>query len=616
MNSIHRWARFIQQPWGLLRAAAILAVCAGPLHAQQFHETFGGGYVQGEEGNSIIESSNGDLITAGSSYSFHANGNPVAYVVRTDGNGSPLWQMVYDIQGSGACAATDIKEYSNGEFIVVGWSQQGTVRSGFAMRIDAAGNPLWVSTISVPIISVEANSVVITQFGNGITTQPGDVVIAGATYGPRARFNGFITRLDANGNHIWGNTYSVQNGGVDNEDRLYGVDETQIPSSAGTIGDIVAVGTSGLPGAGIPYDIWVLRVGGDQGDIPASSPYGSALYGSAQDDAGYSIQELRYGSNPGDLAITGSSYGRPLPSSASEIIVMQLLPDPCDPGGPRAAIYIGDNNTADERGLCIREITSPSVGNVGNIVVSGESWASSIWAGGKDAYMQEFQEGTLAQASNYYYYGLVGWGTGDDDARSFTQTPNAPGSPGYAFTGSTTSQDLVVPGDTKDLWLSRVNTTFDNSCSYEFLQVTDDVAPWSPNCVPATVRKVVAITPDNTQRVDPGWKDYMACYSPFKTAMPGYNAPDASGSITLGTHPNPLPRGNTVSISYTLPADGIARITITDLLGRTIHESSGERKAGTTNETIPTEGWSTGTYLVTVASGGTSATARIVLKER
>ena len=253
-----------------LACLAMLAVASMPLSAQRFQYTFGGTNPTGEEGNAVIQAANGDIITAGTSVSLL--GTPQVYVIRTDPNGNVAlgWHYLYDVNTARIGGATDIKEYPNGDLIVVGWSGPVGVRRAFAMRLDPLGNVIWVRIVGSPRPNTQANSVVIMQTGAGA----GDIVIGGMTGGGAGTVDGMLARLDGSGNVLWENVYALPPGTRD--DIIASIDEARSFSP----GDIVAVGESRNVATGGLGDIWVLRVDGN-GNIPGAVPYGSALYGTA-----------------------------------------------------------------------------------------------------------------------------------------------------------------------------------------------------------------------------------------------------------------------------------------------------------------------------------------------
>ncbi|GAI67335.1 unnamed protein product, partial [marine sediment metagenome] len=106
-----------------------------------------------EEGNSVQETSDGGYIIAGwkwgsSSRGYHSD----AYLIKTDEDGSALWIKTYG--GIGNECAYSIKQTSNGEYIFSGYSYSFGV--GFSdvylVKIDLSGDALWTKTCGGPDI--------------------------------------------------------------------------------------------------------------------------------------------------------------------------------------------------------------------------------------------------------------------------------------------------------------------------------------------------------------------------------------------------------------------------------------------------------------------------------
>ncbi|MBS1911251.1 MAG: T9SS type A sorting domain-containing protein [Bacteroidetes bacterium] len=588
-----------------LVALALTMIGACPLAAQRWMDTFGGANPTGERGDGVTECANGDVVAVGTSVS--ATGQPQVYAVRTNASGNPVWHQVYNVAGLGSCTAADVKECANGNLALCGAVGNSASRVAFVMRLTSGGAFLWATTARTTLPINFATSILEAQFGNGVTTHAGDIVIGGATQSNVTGVSdGFIARFNSGGTQIWSTTYDVRNPGSW-YDQITSIDETQILSASGTVGDIVAVGASSASAAG-PFDIWVSRVDGNTGAIGAA-PQGSALFGTPQNDLGFTIHELRNGGHPGDLLVAGSSAGRPAPSSNDEAIVLQLLPDPCDAASPRAARYLGDNGTARDGATCAAEITAASVGTVGNIVVGGNN--APGWFGGSDGFLQQFQEGTLAKVGNYYYYG----GSADDIMAAMAEVTHAPNSQGFVFTGRTRSPGFIPVGNSQNLWIAKVDGGLNNTCGYEFRTMSDAPATLAHTCVPLST---LWLTPGTGTgpAVTPPWLADIVCFVATKPAI-GMNAASGTGSLaTLEAYPSPLRSGSALTVNYTLSETADVNITIVDIAGKEVYRNNGTRTGGRTTELVPTSGWAAGTYLVRATANGRSLTTRTAVLGR
>lgn len=584
-----------------LRAALALLVLTMltslPLHAQRWLETFGGGAPGGEEGRAVIEAANSDIVTAGTERSTF--GTPIVYVVRTDANGALLWHLSYDVDNSGQCGATDIKEYPNGDLAVVGWAQYPAGIRAFAMRLDAAGTVLWVSRFQTGDNSWAHSAVIATQ-GNGTSTNPDDLILAGYfdVPGSVAGYDGLLARLDANGNPIWIKTYDLTAGST-THDVLYGVDEAQITG----IGDIVATGSS-TDLAGVT-SVWVLRVDGNTGAI-GGAPQGSAIFTTPANvlAQGHAIIELRNGAFNGDLAITGITNNT---MNSADVLILQVAADPCDPANPRALQRLGEFvvGSADE-GFDLCEITDPAVGNVGNVMVTGYTKVTA----NVEVFLQEFQPGSMFPVGNMYHYG----DKGEDIGYSLAEVRNAPVTQGYAVTGFTNSPALIQPGNTQDELLFKVNGTLDLVCYYERIKPPTDTTYLNPTCTPAVETNLIDTIVTVEPTITPFWGAYLVCFASPKVRVAPAAAEGAISAVTV--YPRPSGRDASISLGYTLDSDATVAITVSDMVGRIVYSSKAARTAGSVTELIPTAGWSAGTYVATVTAGGRSSATRLIVADR
>ncbi|MBS1911250.1 MAG: T9SS type A sorting domain-containing protein [Bacteroidetes bacterium] len=585
-----------------LSIMALILLAAPPATAQRWQKTFGGANVNGERGNSVTETANGQLVSVGISQSANPAGEVL--VIRTTGQGVPVFRKVYQISGASACMANDVKELPNGDLVIVGWVQL-TFAKAFVMSITSTGAVNWCRLFSGPYQNTVAEAVKVAQFGPNSMTHAGDILIAGESYQPApGDSDGVIARFDATGNAIWIRSYNVLFQNQTCRDALFGLDET----SAVNPGEIVAVGQSTRPQAVNGSDVWVLRVDGGTGAIGAA-PQGSAVFGTAQNDAARGITELRMGAHPGDIAVAGLTYGRPAPSTSSEIVVMQIRPDPCDPLGPRAVRYLGDNGPGEDAGTSLAEVRNAAIGTVGDVVVAGYATYGAF--GGLDGFMQEFQEGTLAGVGGFFNYGDVG----TDQFRTLTPVLNAPNLPGYAAVGATNSAMLMPPGNTRNLWLVKNNGALNNICHYNLQDPLDVAANWNEECRTTTV--TTDPTPVSSAPVvaNVTW-DFQVCYANPKVALPQGAEAGTAGVAELDAYPRPVPAGDRLTLGYSLTADAEASVAIVDINGKTMYRNNGSRSEGRTTELVPTAGWPAGTYLARVTVNGHSATTRIVVLNR
>lgn len=108
---------------------AMLAIGTENSYAQRFQETFGSKDPVGEEGNAVIETSKGDLISAGTT---NVSGSEEMLLISTNAHGNANWSYTYQFPSFKLSGATDVKEFPNGDLVVVGW--EGTVPAPIRWR--------------------------------------------------------------------------------------------------------------------------------------------------------------------------------------------------------------------------------------------------------------------------------------------------------------------------------------------------------------------------------------------------------------------------------------------------------------------------------------------------
>ncbi|MDK2914937.1 MAG: hypothetical protein PWQ79_1852 [Thermococcaceae archaeon] len=234
---------------------------------------------------------NGDIIVAGETDSFGAGGGDV-WVLRLDENGNIKWQKTYG--GSDEDYAFAVSTAPNGDIILAGMSDSfGTGNGDFwVLRIDSEGNVKWSKTYGGSDFEVPYT----------VATVPnGDIVVAGFTWSFGAgRFDGWLLRLDENGNIKWQKTY----GGSDGDS--FG--SVAIDSN----GDIIVGGWTESLGTG-NGDAWVLRLD-ENGNVKWQKTYGGSSYDGAS--------AVVINKNTGDVVVAGYTEG--FGAGGSDVWVLRL----------------------------------------------------------------------------------------------------------------------------------------------------------------------------------------------------------------------------------------------------------------------------------------------------
>lgn len=154
---------------------------------EQWRKTFGG--TGAEIAHSLQLTSDNNYIFTGFTTSFGSTSADIL-VIKTDGNGNPIWQRTYG--GVQADIGYAIQQLPNGDFIIAGDSESygATSFDIFLLQIDANGNELWSKTIG-------GNDL---DFSNSVVHNGDDrFIIAGETHSLGAG-NGDALLLETTGN--------------------------------------------------------------------------------------------------------------------------------------------------------------------------------------------------------------------------------------------------------------------------------------------------------------------------------------------------------------------------------------------------------------------------------
>ncbi len=229
----------------------------------KWQKTFGGsGY---DWASDAVVTSEGDIIIAGHTNSFGANGYSDVWVLKLDGNGNVKWQKTYG--GSNNDWAESVAIAENGDVIVAGetYSFGADGLGVWILRLDENGNIKWQKVYeNEKIHHISAVKV----------TPDGDIVVVGGIRNSDTKMDLLIIKLDEYGNIKWVKTY----GGF-NEDSFIEADLIVLPS-----GDLIVASGSASFGIGyevdyedgrtIALDLWVLKIDKD-GNIEWQKAYGT-----------------------------------------------------------------------------------------------------------------------------------------------------------------------------------------------------------------------------------------------------------------------------------------------------------------------------------------------------
>jgi Secretion system C-terminal sorting domain len=224
-------------------------------------------------------------------------------------------------------------------------------------------------------------------------------------------------------------------------------------------------------------------------------------------------------------------------------------------------------------------------------VVSFAAAGSSLFA-----MVALYNNSTFAD-SLYYFYRTT------DNGQNWTQMNSTPLISNNGVTQfAASSQTLFVAGD------SGINFSNDNGATWQ--QGNQGL----PNLGP-TSSSITSMQVSGTNLVIGILGINQIWYSPLSYFASSSVAPSAapSTSLNLTISGNPA-SGSSVTISYTLPASGVAQITLMDELGRDVRVlQNGRASAGQNVVTIDPLSIEQGTYFVRVEAGGMSAMQKLVI---
>ena len=165
--------------------------------AQGWELSFGG--VKEDQGQSVIQTVDGGYVIAGYSESFGSDNDLDVYVVRTDVDGTELWNKVFD-EGVMEHAYSIIQTPDNGFLIVGDINMPGEDFDIYLLKISAAGKFIWSKTYGDPDAFDLGRDIV--------PSADGGYVIIGKTKGTDSGEDDVIVvKVDEDGNEIWTKTY-------------------------------------------------------------------------------------------------------------------------------------------------------------------------------------------------------------------------------------------------------------------------------------------------------------------------------------------------------------------------------------------------------------------------
>ncbi len=179
-----------------LFAVLLFAMCFGKTFAQGWERFYGGNKV--DRGHAIIQTIDRGFLMVGFSESFGTDNDQDVYVVKTDVDGTLVWTNVYD--ESFIEQGNSVIQADNGDLIIVGTIKDisASDRDLYVLSISSSGKFLWSKRFG------EDGD----EFGKDITkgVDGGYVIIGETTTTLNGESDFFVLKIDDQGNEIWSKT--------------------------------------------------------------------------------------------------------------------------------------------------------------------------------------------------------------------------------------------------------------------------------------------------------------------------------------------------------------------------------------------------------------------------
>lgn len=604
----------------IIVGAAFFATAAAVASAQAFQFVSGSNTCReaGRGGVFQLAGAGGYVVVGETSFAATGCTTTDIYVTRVNANGTVNWTAVYNIGGndSATCA---VQSTVNNDLYICGVTQNvggcTATRDGFILRVNVnTGATVALNTYGSSQDEI-LSDIVQARTGDGVTTNNGDMIVVGSTrLASGTGRDALILRVNAALGLIWGRQYG---GPGSADDYFYGVDEASSGVPAGSTGDIIAVGGTNTFGVGLG-DILVARVNGANG-LDGATPQNIATYGGARLDEARSVRQLKVGALAGQFIITGNTNSRPAPSTNTEGFIIRAQPNPCLTQFCDA--YFGDDGGGFDNGRCIREIPAgaPAGMTPGNWVMTGTTVRGNATVTGNNAYFQEITTG-CAFITGAMAYG----GNGFDEGWSVNVATNnaAPQTPGYVIAGYTQSSTLIGATDPQQLYLIKTRVTRVSGCNETTITFSTEAANFTRSC-PVMVTTGFAGTCGRNTTPQPVTWGTLLCFAAMAKDGNGDGTNDGVSAVgapeTIGMsddaaafYPNPVESGMPLNVRFNVPKASEVAVTVVDLLGRTVYSARAEYAEGVGLHTLPTAGWTSGTYVVSVSGPAIRTTSRSV----
>ena len=213
----------------------------------EWNQTFGG--TDRDEGYCVAQTSDGGYIITG--YKWISGTSRDVWLIKTDENGKHLWNQTFG--GTGLDEGYCVAQTADGGYIITGYTtpvDAGIYSDVWLIKTDQNGNEEWNQTYGAEL-SDAGRCVQQTPDGGYIITGTAEFIPTAFTMSIRiwgADPNIWLIKTDENGNIMWDQTY----GGTDYDEGWY-ISQT-------SDGEYIITGFTESYGADGSEDIWLLKV--------------------------------------------------------------------------------------------------------------------------------------------------------------------------------------------------------------------------------------------------------------------------------------------------------------------------------------------------------------------
>ncbi|MGZ4060776.1 MAG: T9SS type A sorting domain-containing protein, partial [Bacteroidia bacterium] len=224
-------------------------------------KTYGG--TDWDFGNCVEQTSDGDYIVCGETYSF-GNGDEDYYIIKTDINGDTLWTKTYG--GTNQDVAKSIIQTSDGGYIVTGTSKSLGEPNGdmFTIKMDSMGDSLWSNKYGTPLADY-SNDILESMYGG--------YIIAGEVHSGAGNSDAAIIKISPAG--VFDSILTLPGAQNDNFQSI-------AESAEGKISMVGKTTTYGDPGGNGDIVFYILK--------SDWTYYGLTTFGGLNMDIGYSVE--------------------------------------------------------------------------------------------------------------------------------------------------------------------------------------------------------------------------------------------------------------------------------------------------------------------------------------